>query len=111
MKEKTEKVMREALADMFGILSYKVRNGAMTLDEMKSVMDLFSHASTPKATVKELSDYFGQTEDNVRHIIHRNMMPKPTRKVYYDFNSFCRFVPKRWRLKRTASEDCKNEGH
>lgn len=107
MIEKKERVVQEVLADMFGILSYKVRNGAMTLEEMKSVMDLFSQASTPKATVKELSDFYGQREDNIRHIIHRNLMPKPVRKVYYDFNSFCRFVPKRWRLKRTASDDCK----
>ena len=111
MQDKRDNIMRESLSEMFGILSYKVRNGAMTLDEMKSVMELFTHASTPKATVKELSDFYGQTEDNIRHIINRNMMPKPTRKVYYDFNSFCRFVPKRWRLKRTVSDDCKNDDH
>lgn len=104
MKEKSKNVIREALSDMFDILAYKVRNGAMTLEEMDAVLSLLAHASKPKATVKELSDFFGQTEDNVRHIIHRNMMPKPVRKVYYDFNSFCRFVPKRWRTKAKESD-------
>ncbi|MBO4718961.1 MAG: hypothetical protein J5658_03705 [Prevotella sp.] len=105
MSEKFEQVAREALSEMFDFLAYKVRNGAMTLEEMDSVMRLFSECSSPKATVRELSRFYGQTEDNIRHIIHRNMMPKPVRKVYYDFLSFCRFVPKRWHIRRTGTKD------
>lgn len=105
MKEKAENLMREALSDMFDILAFKVRNGAMTLEEMNTVLSLFSDSVKPKASIRELADFYGQTEDNVRHIIYRNMMPKPVRKVYYDFESFRRFVPKRWRTKRRDSDD------
>ena len=93
---KRESVIREALADMFDLLSYKVRHGAMTEDDVRAIISVIQSDGGVKATVKDLAGFYGQSEDNVRHIIHRHLMPAPERKVYYDFKAFRDSVPEKW---------------
>lgn len=94
--KKSESIIREALADMSDILSYKARNGAMSEDDVRSVMSILRYGGGVKVTVKDLAGFYGQSEDNVRHIIHRNIMPAPERRVYYDFKTFRDRVPEKW---------------
>lgn len=98
-------VVRDALADLFDILSYKVRNGVLTDDDMMAVLSLFRTGCGVKATVKDLARFYGQSEDNVRHIIHRNFMPAPERRVYYDFASFSEHVPEKWHERSSLPAD------
>ena len=92
-----ENVMREALADMFGILEYKVRNGEMSYDDMTAILSILEANGGVKATASDLAGFYRQSEDNIRHVLHRNFMPKPVRKVYYDMLSFAKNVPLKWR--------------
>lgn len=39
MKSRTEKAVREALGDFLGILEYKVRNGAINVDDIRTILD------------------------------------------------------------------------
>lgn len=96
MREKTENVMREALADMFGLLAYKVENGAMTADDVKAVLTALEAGGGVKATIKDIAGYYGKKEVDVRNVIHRHYMPRPQRRTYYDFGVFRDVVPKSW---------------
>ena len=94
--KRSEKVIRESLADMLDILSFKVRNGVMTEDDVKAILSIIRSGCGIKATVRDLAGFYHQSEDNVRHLIHRNFMPKPERRVYFDFGAFRQFVPEKW---------------
>lgn len=96
MGKRTDSVMREALGDFFGILEYKARHGVMSIDDVRAMFEAITSSGGIKATVKEIAGYYHQSEDNVRHVIHRNIMPEPKRMVYYDFGAFRDKVPPRW---------------
>ena len=96
MREKTEKVMREALADMFSLLAYKVENGAMTADDVEAVLHALEAGGGIKATIRDLAGFYGRKEVDVRNVIHRHYMPRPQRRTYYDFGVFRECVPKSW---------------
>ena len=100
MKEKSENAIREALAEFLGFLEYKVRNGVLTIEDTKAVLSALEAGGGLKATVRDLAGYFHQSEDNVRHIVHRNYFPAPERRVYYDFGTFARVVPGKWHKRR-----------
>lgn len=102
---KAENIIREAVADMFGMLEYKVRNGDVSFDDLRSLVALFEIHGGIKATATDLANYYHQSEDNVRHILHRTYMPKPIRRVYYDMFSFAKNVPLKWRNKDSISTD------
>ena len=96
MKEKTEKVMREALSEMFGLLAYKVENGVMTADDVKAILTALEAGGGIKATISELAGFYGKKEVDVRNVIHRKYLPRPVRRTYYDFGVFREVVPKSW---------------
>jgi len=103
MKENDTNAIREALGDFLGILQYKTLNGDLTHDEVQVMFSAIEEAGGVKATVKDLAGYYGQSEDNIRHVINRNRMPAPERMVRHDFSAFRRFVPKGWRRKGSKS--------
>ena len=81
MRSRTDKAIREALGDFLGILEYKVRHGVMNIDDARIILKTIEAAGGVRATVKDLAGYYHQSEDNVRHVIHRNLMPAPKRMV------------------------------
>ena len=102
---KKDAVIRETPADMFDILSYKIRNGALSMEDAKDVLSIIESGGGIRATVKDLAGFYGQSEDNVRHIIHRHFMPAPERKVYYDFGAFRDAVPEKWHQRHSLPAD------
>lgn len=114
MRSRTDKAIREALGDFLGILEYKARHGVMSVDDVRVILDAIEAAGGVRATVKDLAGYYNQSEDNVRHVIHRNLLPAPRRMVYYDFGSFRDKVPARWRSTgstiRTANQPAIRSG-
>ena len=100
-----EDVMRDALADRFGMLEYKVRNGAMTVDDMRSILSTLEAEGGVRATIRDIAGYYGKKEVDVRNVIHRNLMPKPSRRLYYDFGRFKKIAPKKWARRPSLSVD------
>ncbi len=92
--------IRDALADFFGILEQKARTGQMTDEDVTVIAKAIREGGGIHATVKDLADYYGQSETNVRHVINRNIMPAPQRRVYHDFASFRKRVPGSWTKKK-----------
>ena len=103
--KRSENVIREALADMLDLISYKVKNGAMSEDDVAAILSLIRSGGGIKATVKDLAGFYGQKEDNVRHVLHRGFMPKPERRVYYDFKAFRQLVPDKWHNRHSLPAD------
>ena len=97
--------MREALGDFLGILEYKVRHSVMNIDDVRVILKTIEASGGVRATVKDLAGYYHQSEDNIRHVIHRNLMPAPKRMVYYDFDSFRDSIPPRWTNKFSLPAD------
>ena len=107
MNSPKEDIIREALADMFGVLEHKVRHGSMSFDDVAAIVSIIEANGGIKATVSDLAGFYRQSEDNVRHVLHRSYMPKPVRRVYYDMLSFAKNVPQKWRLNASRSNNPK----
>lgn len=105
MRSRTEKAVREALGDFLGILEYKVRHGTINVDDIRTILEAIEASGGVRATVKDLAGYYRQSEDNVRHVIHRNILPAPRRMVYYDFGAFRERVPDKWTKRASLPAD------
>ena len=92
----TDEMMKDALADMFDLLSQKVRQGNLTCDDMRAILTSLEAGGGIKATISDLATFYGKTEAGVRNVIHRSYIPRPERRVYYDFQKFRKIVPRRW---------------
>ena len=90
--------MREALADMLGILEYKVRNDSVSAEDVRAILSTLEGGGGVRATVSDIAGYYRRTEADVRNVIHRNLMPKPVRRVTYDFGAFRRVAPASWKV-------------
>lgn len=101
----TETAVREALGDFLGILEYKVRHGVINVDDIRTILEAIEASGGVRATVKDLAGYYRQSEDNVRHVIHRNILPAPRRMVYYDFGAFRERVPDKWTKRASFPAD------
>ena len=99
-----ENLIREAFAETLNFLAFKIRKGAMTISDIDSISAILKSEVCVLVTVKELAEYYGQSEDNVRHIIHRKVAKQPIRRVYYDFLSFQKAVPSQWHRKPSLSD-------
>lgn len=99
MKERSAEVMREALADTFGILEYKTRNGVISSDDVRAILTAMEAGGGIRATVADLAGFYQRSEAEVRNVIHRRYLPKPVRRVTYDFGTFREAVPNSWRQK------------
>ena len=92
--------IREAVCDFLGILQHKARTGRLTPQDLRAIMEAIMAGGGIHATVDDLAGYYGQSPDNVRHVIHRTILPAPERRVYHDFTAFRRQVPSSWKKRR-----------
>ena len=97
--------IQDALADFLGMLAHKARTGQLTNDDAAILFRAIHDAGGIRATVKDMAGYFNQSEDNVRHLIHRNLLPAPERRVYYDFTAIQKKVPAKWKKRVSRSND------
>lgn len=81
----------------FGI--YQLDNNLCTPDTINSATKAVASGLAMDASIKELADFFGVSEQNIRSTINRKLIAKPKRKVVYPFISFLKIVPEKWRKK------------
>ena len=97
--------IRDALAETLGMLAHKARTGQMTDDDVTVIYRAIHDAGGIRATVRDMAGYYHQSEDNIRHVIHRNLLPAPERRVYYDFEAIRRRIPEKWRDRASLPAD------
>ena len=100
-----ENIITEAFADTLEFLAFKMRNGTATACDIDSLSAILKSDVCVLVTVKELAEYYGKTEDQVRHVIHRKVAKPPVRRVFYDFLSFQKVVPPKWHRKTYDSDN------
>jgi hypothetical protein len=103
MQGKVDNSIREALADSLGLLAHKARTGQMTDEDVTIIARAIREGGGIHATIRDLAGYYGQSENNVRHVINRNLLPAPERRVYHDFAAFRKRVPSGWTKRNDKS--------
>lgn len=92
-------MIKQILLDILDYLRYKVVNDKCTPDELRSITHTIIENLDIDATVSDIAEFYGQSENNVRNVCSRNFMPKPKRRVYYNFAAFNKILPKSWKRK------------
>lgn len=96
-------MMKKMLLDILDFYRYKLENDKCTQEDMKTVFSALSKDVVSETTTKDIAEFYGQSESNVRNVISRHLMEKPKRVVLYNFNSLLKFIPKRWNEKKRFS--------
>lgn len=94
----TPDALREALDAALETFRRKLRAGALTMSELRAILEIFAAAGGVSVTASDLAELYGTTEVNVRSVIKRRMVSRPTRRVYYDLLEFMRIVPRKWHI-------------
>ena len=105
MSTKKENIIRESFAETLDLLAFKIRHGSMTAGDIEAIVNLLKSEVCILVTVKELADFYHQSEDNIRHILHRKVASPPVRRVFYDFLSFQKSVPAKWHETASSASD------
>lgn len=95
--------VKRIIIEILDYLKYQVENDKCTLDELRSIHDSLCENLDVDCTTEDLSMIYNQSQSNVRNMLTRNFMPKPKRKVYYNFAKFIKFIPKNWRRSSVAT--------
>ena len=64
---------------------------------MMAAFKLLHDNAVSEATIKEIADFYGQSESNVRNVVSRKSVSKPKRAVLYNFIDVTKIIPKSWR--------------
>lgn len=88
--------MKEILLNIIDFYRYKIESDKCSQKDMAEVFGVVSKGISNEASIKDIAKFYGQSESNVRNVIHRKSIIKPNRKVVYDFNSFASKAPSTW---------------
>ena len=91
--------IKRVILNILDYLRYQVENDKCTSDELKSILEMVSESMEISATIKDMAEFYGQSESNVSNVISRRPIPKsqkPKRRVYYNLVFFSKIIPKSW---------------
>lgn len=95
--------MKQLLLEILDFLRYKVDTDQCSAEEIRKFADIATEQLDTLATTKDIAEFYGQSESNVRNILARRYIAKeyrPKRKVYFSFNLFAKIKPTSWTKKR-----------
>ena len=95
--------IKRVILNILDYLRYQVENDKCTSDELKSILEMVSESMEISATIKDMAEFYGQSESNVSNVISRRPIPKsqkPKRRVYYNLAFFSKIIPKSWSEKK-----------
>lgn len=98
--------MKQILLNILDFLRYKVDNDQCTADDLRKFSDIATEMLDTKATIDELSEFYGQSRSNVSNVISRRPIPKdkkPKRRIYYNFAWFNSIIPDSWKRGKPRS--------
>lgn len=93
---------KNVLLDILDFLRYKVETDQCTAEEIRKFSDIATEQLDTLATTKEIADFYGVSESNVRNVLARRYISKeqkPKRKVYFSFSLFSKIKPQSWKRK------------
>lgn len=96
MENKDTEIVKENLKELFQFGIYKLDNNLCTPAELRSLERMVEGNLEIDASIKEIADFFGKPEVNVRVAINQKLIAKPKRKVLYPFHKFLKVAPRKW---------------
>lgn len=87
---------KKVILDVLDYLKYQVENDKCTAAELRSLSDNTASRLEVDATIKDLAQFYGKTENDVSTVISRRLS-KPKRRVLYNFAWFSKVVPNTWK--------------
>lgn len=90
-------IIKKTLLDILDFYRYKIDNDKCTSEDMRTAFNLLHDNAVSEATIKDIADFYGQSESNVRNIVSRKAVSKPKRAVLYNFIDVSKIIPKSWR--------------
>lgn len=94
-REEDIEVVKKNLKEILEFGIYKLDNNLLP-QEVRSVARLLEGNVEMDASIKELAEFFGKPEVNVRVVINQKLIAKPKRKVLYPFIKFLKVAPRKW---------------
>ena len=88
--------VKKELLTILDFYKYKLSNDGCTVSEMRSVGNMLAENLNVEGTAKDFANFYGVSEENVRHILNRYVIDKPKRRVFYKFHKFAKCVPIKW---------------
>lgn len=89
--------MKKILIEVLEFYKMKLENDKCTPEELRTAFNALSNDVVCEVTIKDLADFYGQSESNVRNVLSRNIIEKPKRKITYNFISVSKILPSRWK--------------
>lgn len=98
----SETPTKKLLLEIIDFMKYKVVTDQCTPEEIRKFADIATEQLDTLATSKDIAEFYGQSESNVRNVLARRYISKehkPKRKVYFSFNLFAKLKPNSWEHK------------
>ena len=89
---------KEFVLEVLDILRYKLENDCLSVSDWEALARIIGERLPLLGSLDELSDYFGQSKNNVKVVINRKMIAKPVRRILYPFTEFIKVLPASWKL-------------
>lgn len=91
--------MKKYLLEILDFFRYKLENDNCTDADMRKAFEVLTSGEICDATIKDIADYYGQSESNVRNVVSRKAVPKK-RILVYDFRNIASLIPDKWRNRK-----------
>ena len=92
-----DNIGKHILSEFLSFLKYKVDNDLLTMEEVESMARAMEENMTVLGTAEDFARFYGQPRTNISSTIHRSMLEKPIRRVFYSFNAFRKIAPRKWK--------------
>lgn len=92
-------IIKKTLIEILDFYRYKMDNDKCTSEDMKAAFELLRDNAVSEATIKDIADFYGQSESNVRNVVTRKAVPKK-RILVYDFKNTASLIPDKWRNRK-----------
>ena len=92
-------IIKKTLIEILDFYRYKMDNDKCTSEDMKAAFELLRGNAVSEATIKDIADFYGQSESNVRNVVTRKAVPKK-RILVYDFKNIASLIHDKWRNRK-----------
>lgn len=95
--EKESSVWKRIVLEILDFLRFKIENDKLTMEEMESISRTVESGLNLTGTIDDFARFYGKPKENVKVVINRKVLAKPSRHVLYPFRSFMKARPKGWK--------------
>jgi hypothetical protein len=88
---------KQILLEFIDFLRFKIENDLLTMEDVESIKYFFESSVIIRGTAEDFAKFYCKSQYDVRNVIHRRMIEKPIRRVYYSFGEFRKIVPTSWK--------------